>query len=329
MYNVAIAGATGAVGQEFLYLLEERAFPIKSLKLLASKRSSGKTIRFKNQDLVVEEMTHDAFNNVDIAFFSAGAARSLEFAPSAAKAGAVVIDNSSAFRMDENVPLIVPECNPERVKQHANIIANPNCSTIQLVASLKPIHDKFGIKSVRVATYQAVSGSGAKAIEELESQVKTHINGGEMEVLQYPKQILFNAIPHVDVFMDNGYTKEEMKMTNETKKILGAPEMLVSATCVRIPVFRSHSEAVWIETEKEITVKEAIEVWKNSPGIEVTENDSDLKYPTPLEATKTYPVYIGRVRQDLVTKNGLTYWCVADQLYKGAALNAIQIAEIL
>ncbi|KAK3604266.1 hypothetical protein CHS0354_002074 [Potamilus streckersoni] len=323
-YNIAVAGATGAVGQEFLTLLEARNFSVGKLKLLASARSAGTTLNFKGKPYKVEELKADSFQDCDIAFFSAGGDRSKEFAPHAAKAGAVVIDNSSAFRMDKDVPLVVPECNPDAVMQHKNIIANPNCSTIQMVVALKPIHMQFGIKRVRVATYQAVSGTGQSAIEEMENQIRQYTKGEMVTHKLYPKQILFNLIPHVDVFLEDGYTKEEMKMVHETRKIMDAPAMEISATCVRVPVFRSHSEAIWIETDKPITPDAALAVWEKAPGIKIINRKEPGGYPTPLEVTKSYDTYVGRVRQDIACRNGLSFWCVADQLYKGAALNDLK-----
>lgn len=327
--NVAIAGATGAVGTEFLNLLEERNFPIKELRLLASARSAGKELTFKGKQIKVQELTTDSFEGIDVAFFSAGASRSKEFAPAAVKAGAVVIDNSSAFRMDDGIPLVVPEVNPDDAFEHKGIIANPNCSTIQMVVALNPLHQVSPIQKVIVSTYQAVSGTGAEAIVELEDQVKAYAKGEELKHSVYPVQIAFNCLPHIDVFQDNGYTKEEMKMVNETMKIMHAPDIKVSATCVRVPVFRSHSESITIQTERQIEEQEAWDALKNAPGIIVKDKRESDGYPTPLESTLKYDTYIGRLRKDIALDNGLSFWCVADQLYKGAALNAIQIAELL
>ncbi len=328
-FNVAIAGATGAVGAAFLDLLEKRNFPIANLKLLASKRSQGKKIVFNNQELTVETLTKDSFKDVDIAFFSAGAERSLEFAPIAAKNGAVVIDNSSAFRLDENVPLVVPEVNPEAAFQHQGIIANPNCTTIQMVVALEPLHRVANLKKVIVATYQSVSGTGANAMKELETQVQSFVKNEPMKHEVYPVPIAFNVLPHVDVFQDNGYTKEEMKMVNETRKIMSLPDLLVSATCVRVPVMRAHSEVVQIETEKKLTAEEAKQILSKAEGVVVQDTRESGGYPTPAEIVETFPTYVGRIREDLASQNGLAFWVVADQLYKGAALNAIQIAELL
>ncbi|MBT4288228.1 MAG: aspartate-semialdehyde dehydrogenase [Deltaproteobacteria bacterium] len=326
---VAIAGATGAVGTELIKLLELRNFPVKDLRLLASKRSVGKKLIFAQKEIEIQELTEDAFEGIDIAFFSAGASRSLEFCQAAADAGTVVIDNSSAFRMDDGVPLVVPEVNPDAAFDHKGIIANPNCTTIQMLVALKPIHDYSKIKRVIVSTYQSVSGSGASAIVELENQTKAWVAGQTIEKNVYPVQIAFNVIPHVDVFMDNGYTKEEMKMVNETRKIMSAPDITVSATCVRVPVFRAHSEAINIETEQEVSVDKAYELWEKAPGVTIKDNREPAGYPVPHEVSETFDTYIGRVRKDISCKNGLAFWVVADQLFKGAALNAIQIGELL
>lgn len=326
-YNVAVVGATGAVGQEMLKTLERRKFPVKSILPLASSRSTGKKIIFQGKEYFVQELKEDSFKGVDIALFSAGAERSKIFAPIAAKAGAVVIDNSSAFRMDKNVPLVVPEVNPRMIKKHNGIIANPNCSTIQMVVALKPIHDKAKIKRVVVTTFQAVSGTGSKAIVELLEQTKALVNKGKYPPKVYPHQIAFNCLPHIDVFMPNGYTKEEMKMVNETKKILEDENIKISATCVRVPVFRCHSEAVWIETEKKLTPEEAREILSRAPGVTVIDEPDKQSYPLPLDANEKYVTYVGRIRKDLSVDNGLCLWIVADNLWKGAALNAVQIAE--
>ena len=329
MKNVAIAGATGAVGTEFLKLLELRNFPIKNLKLLASVRSVGKKIDFRGEQIAVEELTENSFQGVDLVFFSAGKGRSKKFVPHAVEAGSVVIDNSSAFRMDPDVPLVVPEINRKMVFKHKGIIANPNCSTIQMVVALNPLHLAATIKRVVVSTYQSTSGAGAKGMRELLSQTKACLNDESMEVSAFPTQIAFNLFPHVDVFLENGYTREEMKMVNETHKIMNAPEIGISATCVRVPVLRAHSEAVWIETEQKLSPKEAREILKNSPGIIVKDEPVDGGYPTPWEASETFETYVGRIREDFSHPKGLTFWVVADQLYKGAALNSIQIAEVL
>ena len=327
--HVAIAGATGAVGTEFLKLLEARDFPMKSLRLLASSRSAGSKLKFRGENLEVEELTPKSFRGIDIAFFSAGGSRSKEFAPHAVDSGAVVIDNSSAFRMDEKVPLVVPEINPKQAFEHQGLIANPNCSTIQMVVALNPIHRAANIQRVVVSTYQAVSGAGASAMEELKQQLRAWANDEPMKQEVFPTQIAFNLFPHIDVFQDNGYTKEEMKMVHETRKIMNAPNMQISATCVRVPVLRAHSEAVWVETEKPLSESEARELFEKEPGIVVQDERESGGYPTPWHITETQETYVGRIRKDISHPNGLTFWVVADQLYKGAALNAIQIAEVL
>ena len=327
--HVAIAGATGAVGTEFLKLLEARDFPMKSLRLLASSRSAGSKLKFRGENLEVEELTPKSFKGIDIAFFSAGGSRSKEFAPHAVDSGAVVIDNSSAFRMDEKVPLVVPEINPKQAFEHQGLIANPNCSTIQMVVALNPIHCEANIQRVVVSTYQAVSGAGASAMEELKQQLRAWANDEPMKQEVFPTQIAFNLFPHIDVFQDNGYTKEEMKMVHETRKIMNAPNMQISATCVRVPVLRAHSEAVWVETEKPLSESEARELFEKEPGIVVQDERESGGYPTPWHITETQETYVGRIRKDISHPNGLTFWVVADQLYKGAALNAIQIAEVL
>ena len=327
--HVAIAGATGAVGTEFIKLLEARDFPMKSLRLLASSRSAGSKLKFRGENLEVEELTPKSFKGIDIAFFSAGGSRSKEFAPHAVDSGAVVIDNSSAFRMDEKVPLVVPEINPKQAFEHQGLIANPNCSTIQMVVALNPIHRAANIQRVVVSTYQAVSGAGASAMEELKQQLRAWANDEPMKQEVFPTQIAFNLFPHIDVFQDNGYTKEEMKMVHETRKIMNAPNMQISATCVRVPVLRAHSEAVWVETEKPLSESEARELFEKEPGIVVQDERESGGYPTPWHITETQETYVGRIRKDISHPNGLTFWVVADQLYKGAALNAIQIAEVL
>ena len=327
--HIAIAGATGAVGTEFLKLLEARDFPMKSLRLFASSRSAGSKLKFRGENLEVEELTPKSFKGIDIAFFSAGGSRSKEFAPHAVDSGAVVIDNSSAFRMDEKVPLVVPEINPKQAFEHQGLIANPNCSTIQMVVALNPIHRAANIQRVVVSTYQAVSGAGASAMEELKQQLRAWANDEPMKQEVFPTQIAFNLFPHIDVFQDNGYTKEEMKMVHETRKIMNAPNMQISATCVRVPVLRAHSEAVWVETEKPLSESEARELFEKEPGIVVQDERESGGYPTPWHITETQETYVGRIRKDISHPNGLTFWVVADQLYKGAALNAIQIAEVL
>ena len=326
---VAIAGATGAVGTEFIKLLEQLNYPLQKLKLLASARSVGKQLRFREQTLTVEELRPEAFQDVDVAFFSAGGDRSKEFAPAAVEAGALVIDNSSAFRMDDGVPLVVPEINAEAARRHRGLIANPNCSTIQMVVALNPLHQESPLQRVVVSTYQAVSGAGASGMQELLDQVRDYTQGKPLTSQAFPKQILFNLIPHIDVFQENGYTKEEMKMVLETRKIMSIPELPVSATCVRVPVLRAHSESIWVETETKISEARARELFVQAPGIQLVDERKSGGYPVPWEASETVDTYVGRVREDLSHPRGLTFWCVADQLYKGAALNAIQIAEVL
>jgi aspartate-semialdehyde dehydrogenase len=328
-YIVAVAGATGAVGNEMIATLEERNFPVETLRLFASERSEGKTLDFHGKPLTVELLTDKVFNGIDIALFSAGGDRSLEFAPAAAKAGCVVVDNSSAWRMDPEVPLVVPEVNPDDVDWHKGIIANPNCSTIQMVVALKPIHDAAKIKRVVVTTFQAVSGTGKKAMDELLSQTKDILNFKEINPVVYPHQIAFNCLPHIDRFMDDGYTKEEIKMVNETKKILGDDSVKVTATTVRVPVFRGHSESLNIETEKKLSANEARAVLSTAPGIIVYDVPEKNIYPLPTDATNKDEVYVGRVREDNTVENGINLWIAADNLRKGAALNAVQIAEEL
>lgn len=330
-FNVAIAGATGAVGEVMLETLEQRNFPVKNLKLLASERSVGKKLKFKGEEIPVEKLEKGAFKGIDIALFSAGGDRSKEFAPDAAESGAVVVDNSSYFRMDPDVPLVVPEVNPDDIalykKRH--IIANPNCTTIIMVVPLKPLHDYARIKRIVVSTYQAVSGAGAKAMDELAKQVCQYVEGKEIQVNALAYQIAFNLIPQIDVFTDNFYTKEEMKMVNETRKIMGDNSINVTATTVRVPVFRSHSESVNIETEKKLTREKAIELLSNAKGVKVVDDPANKKYPMPLFVSGTDDCYVGRIREDISIENGLSLWIVGDQLRKGAALNAVQIAEVL
>ncbi len=330
-YVVAVAGATGAVGREMLKTLEERNFPVKELRLFASPRSEGVELEFKGERIKVQVLKKGVFKGCDIALFSCGGSRSLEFAPDAAKDGCVVIDNSSAWRMDPDVPLVVPEVNPHAVADYKKkgIIANPNCSTIQMVVPLKAIYDYSRIKRVFVATYQSTSGAGKKAMDELLEQTKAILNFQPVEKKVFPHQIAFNCLPHIDVFLDNGYTKEEMKMVNETRKILEDPEIQVSPTCVRVPVFISHSEAVTIETETKVTAEKARELLSNFPGVKVVDDPSQNLYPLAIDAAGKDECFVGRIREDVGIENGLSMWIVADNLRKGAALNAVQIAEIL
>ena len=329
--KVAIVGASGAVGQEFLRVLDEQNFPIDELMLFGSKRSAGRTYTFKGKEYVVKELCHnDDFKGVDIAFTSAGAGTSKEFAETITKYGAIMIDNSSAFRMDEDVPLVVPEVNgDDAFNTPRNIIANPNCTTIQMVVALKAINDLSPIKSVHVSTYQAASGAGAAAMDELVNQYKELAEGKEPTIEKFAYQLAYNVIPHIDVFMDNGYTKEEMKMYHETKKIMHAPELNVSATCVRVPVMRAHSEAIWVETERPISVEEAREAFSKANGVVVIDNPANKEYPVPLFVANQAPVYVGRIRKDLTNEKGLSFWIVGDQIKKGAALNAVQIAQYM
>lgn len=328
-YRVGIVGATGAVGQELLDLLVSRNFPMESLRLLASSRSAGKKIQHAGKTYVVEETTPECFDTLDIAIFSAGGTPSKVFAPEAAKRGCVVIDNSSAFRMEPDVPLIVPEVNPHAIKNHKNIIANPNCTTAISLMALCPLHREFGLKRFFAATYQAVSGTGVAAMRELENQVRQYANGEPITHEVYPYQIAFNVIPHVDVFLDNGYTKEELKMLNESRKILEAPHIMNSTTCVRVPVMRAHSVAINAEFEKPVSVERAREVIAAFPGAELCDDVEDKKYPMPLFYQRKQKCGVGRIRKDLVFENGLSFWVAGDQLWKGAALNAVQIAELL
>jgi aspartate-semialdehyde dehydrogenase len=330
-YAVAIAGATGAVGLEMIKTLEQRKFPVGSVKLLASERSVGKELHFNGKPVKVEKLTKDSFKGIQIALFSAGASRSLEFAPAAAASGAVVVDNSSAFRMDPEIPLVVPEVNPHAIAQYKKrgIIANPNCSTIQMVVALKPIHDAARIKRIVVSTYQAVSGTGLKAIDELLAQTRALLNSQPVEKKVYPHQIAFNCLPHIDSFLDNGYTKEEMKMVSETRKIMEDPTIRVTATTVRVPVLHSHSEAVNIETEKKITPQQIREILSKAPGVKVVDNPALNEYPLAIHAAGRDETFVGRIREDESIPNGINLWVVSDNVRKGAALNAVQIAEIL
>ncbi|MDB9741622.1 aspartate-semialdehyde dehydrogenase [Akkermansiaceae bacterium] len=328
--NIAVVGATGAVGIEMLECLAQRNFKMKSLTLLASARSAGKKLMFNGEEITVKELTHDSFEGIDVALFSAGGGISLEYAPSAAKAGCIVIDNSSAFRMDDDVPLVVPEVNPEAVRNiPKNIIANPNCTTIITLMALYPLHVKYGLKSIIASSYQAVSGSGVAGMQELENQINAIANGGEIVKETYPHQIAYNVIPHVDVFMEGGYTKEELKMLNESRKILLKPDLNVTCTCVRVPVMRSHSVSITAQFEKTISVEEAKAAFAGYPGVKVVDDPEKALYPVPLDSTFKDDCLVGRMRMDNVMENALALWVVGDQVRKGAALNAVQIAEIL
>ena len=328
MYNVAILGATGMVGQEMLKTLYQRNFPFKSLKLLASARTGGSIIEFNGQKMTVEIASHESFKDIHIVLSSAGEAVSRELAPQAVKAGAVVIDNTNAFRMDDDVPLVVPEVNAAAIKKHKGIIANPNCSTAQLVVVLKPLHDYIPIKRVVVSTYQSVSGAGKDAVDELLNQAKAFLEGNEVTSKYLPKQIAFNLFPHIDVFMPNDYTKEEIKMTNETKKIMGA-DIPLTATAVRVPVIIGHSEAVTIEFEKPFSPQKAKEILSKAEGVKVFDNPVGIEYPTPIMAVGRDETFVGSIREDISHPCGLNLWIVSDNLRKGAALNAVQIAEKL
>lgn len=327
-YNVAIVGAMGAVGKELIKILIERQFPIKSIKLLGTAANEGREVKFKDEILYTKEACEGAFEDVDIAFFCVEAEISKTLSPIAIKEGAVVIDNSSAFRMLDNIPLVVPEVNPESLKTHNGLIANPNCSTIQMLVPLKPIHDKYNIKRIVVSTYQAVSGTGKNAIDELNEQARDYVDKKEIKHSVYPYQILFNALPHIDAFIDTGYTKEEMKMVDETHKILDK-RIKVTSTTVRIPVFRGHSESVNIETELPFDIEEVKKLLECFSGIIVLDKPEEKLYPMPLFSKDTSDVFVGRIRRDFTVENGLNMWIVADNLRKGAALNAVQIAESL
>lgn len=328
--RIAIVGASGAVGQEFLRVLDERDFPIDELVLFGSTRSAGRKYTFRGKDIEVKLLQHnDDFKGIDVAFVSAGGGTSKEFAETITKHGTVMIDNSSAFRMDTDVPLVVPEVNPEdALNRPRGIIANPNCTTIQMVVALKVIEGLSHIRKVHVSTYQAASGAGAAAMAELYEQYRQILANEPVTVTKFPYQLAFNVIPEVDVFTDNGYTKEEMKMYNETRKIMHS-DVKVSATCVRVPALRSHSQSVWVETERPISPEEAREAFEKGEGLVVMDNPSKLEYPMPLFLAGKDPVYVGRIRKDLTNDNGLTFWVVGDQIKKGAALNAVQIAEYL
>ncbi len=327
--HVAVVGATGAVGVEMIKTLEKRNFPVGKLTLLASARSVGKTLKFKGHDIAITELTKDSFKGIDIALFSAGGSISKEFAPIAAQAGCVVVDNSSAFRQDDNVPLVIPEINADDVKKHKGIIANPNCTTAITLMALYPLHQAFGCKRIFASSYQAVSGTGAKAIEELKRQIEEIVAGKPATMEVYPHQIAFNVLPHVDSFLPTGYTKEEMKMENEGRKIMHHPNFHASVTCVRVPVYRSHSVSVNAEFDKLVTVESARTVLKKAPGLDVVDEPENKKYPMPLFTSEKYNCEVGRIRKDCALDNGLAFWVSGDQLLKGAALNAVQIAEVL
>ena len=326
--NVAIMGATGAVGQELLKILEQRNFPLQNLKLLASERSVGREYEFKGEKLKVELTCKDAFKGVDLVLSSAGASVSKEFAPIAVDAGAIVVDNTSFFRMDPNVPLVVPEVNPEDIKLHKGIIANPNCTTIMMVVALKPINDLSKIKTIHVASYQSASGAGATGMAELKQQYQEIVEGKPVTVKKFAHQLAYNLIPHIDVFTDNGYTKEEMKMFNETQKIMHS-DVRCAATCVRVSALRCHSEAISFETERALSVEEVKNAIKNGEGLQLCDDPANNVYPMPLNLMGTDDIYVGRIRKDLACDNGMNIWIVGDQIRKGAALNAVQIAERL
>lgn len=328
-YRVAVVGATGAVGEEMIQILEERKFPIERLCPLASSRSAGGTVQFQGKPLLIEELTAKSFQDIDMALFSAGSEVSKQFAPLAADAGTVVIDNSAAWRMDPTVPLVVPEVNAHDLARHGGIIANPNCSTIQMVVALKPLHDKVRIKRIVVTTFQSVSGTGKEAMEELLESCRALLGFKEPQPKVYPHQIAFNCLPHIDDFLPSGYTKEEMKLADETRKILGDTTVRVTATTVRVPVYIGHSESINIETEHAITANEARAILSTAPGVLVYDDPGHKVYPMPLDVAGKDEVYVGRIREDDSIPNGLNLWVVADNLRKGAALNAVQIAELL
>ncbi len=328
-YHIAIAGATGAVGQELLRVLARRAFPVRSIRAIGSARSAGKSVCFRDESIPVEELGKSSFDKIDIAFFSAGGEISRKFVPIACQAEAVVIDNSSAFRLEPHVPLVIPEINGEDVKWHRGLIANPNCTTAVTLMALYPLHRVFGVRRIFAASYQAVSGSGARALEELKQQVKATVDERESTTKVYPHQIAFNLLPHVDSFLENGYTKEEMKMQSEGRKIMHLPEFRASVTCVRVPVYRAHSVAVSAEFERPVSVEHAREVLAKAPGLELVDEPQSNRYPMPLSVTGKDNCQVGRVRLDSALDNGLALWVCGDQLLKGAALNAVQIAELL
>ena len=327
--TVAILGATGAVGADLLRLLEERDFPVARLRAFASERSRGASVRFRDEDIVVEVAGPDSFSGVDLAFFSAGAERARIHGPGAVRAGAVVIDNSSAFRMDPEVPLVVPEINPEALRNHRGIIANPNCTTIITLLPSAPLIREAGVVALRAASYQAASGAGARAMDELSGQIRAIAEGREPEVVEFPHQLALNVIPHVGDFLPTGETEEEAKLRNESRRILGLPDLAVSATCVRVPVLRSHAVAVWLTTERPLSPDRAREILGSAPGVKVVDDPAALAYPMPVTAASTAPVQVGRLRADESTDSGIAFFVAGDQLLKGAALNAVQIAETL
>ena len=328
-YHVAILGATGAVGIELLRVMERRAFPVADLRLLASPRSAGKSLEFRGQDFSIAALEQNSFAGIDLAFFSAGAGTAKQFAPIARRAGAVVIDNSSAFRMDADVPLIIPEINPEDIRRHRGMIANPNCTTAVALMALHPLHSAFGLRRVFASSYQAVSGSGSRAIEELKQQVEATVGGGQAVAHVYPHPIAFNVLPHVDSFLDTGYTREEMKMQNEGRKIMHLPDFRASVTCVRVPVYRAHSVAMSAEFERPVSLEAARAVLAKASGLDLIDEPLSDRYPTPLAAAGKDNCQVGRLRLDCALENGLGLWVSGDQLLKGAALNAVQIAELL
>lgn len=328
-YRVAIVGATGMVGMTMREILEERRFPVSELRLLASERSRGRRLSFHGEELEVQVLEENSFQGVDLALFSAGAEISMRFAPHAVRAGALVVDNSSAFRMDPDVPLVVPEVNPETAFSHRGVIANPNCSTIQMVVVLKPLHERSPLRRVVVSTYQSVSGTGKEAVDELRVQTEAVLRGEEPSPRVYPHPIAFNCLPHIDVFFPNGYTKEEMKMVEETRKIMGIPDLPVSATTVRVPVFVGHSESVNAEFEEPISPEEARRILSAAPGVEVVDDPETFRYPLAVDAAGKDSCFVGRIRADLSCPRALNLWVVADNLRKGAALNAVQIAELV
>jgi aspartate-semialdehyde dehydrogenase len=330
-YNVAVVGATGAVGEQMREILEEREFPVGELRLLASERSAGQFLPFNGKEIRVDVLEEDSFRGIDIGLFSAGGSVSAKFAPLAVNAGAVVVDNTAHFRMNPEVPLVVPEVNAKEIANYRNrgIVANPNCSTIQMVVALKPIHDAARIRRIVVSTYQSVSGAGRQAMEELSKQVTALYNGRDLEMQKFPHQIAFNCIPHIDAFVDGGYTKEEIKMINETRKIFAEPDLRITATTVRVPVFCSHSESVNVETEKKLTATDVKAILREAPGVIVADEPENNVYPMAIDAIGKDATYVGRIREDDSVPNGLNLWVVADNLRKGAALNAVQIAEIL